>query len=107
MSVQIELAASEARAATRVGRGTWMKTSGTMANDAVTTSTSINAGIGQGQQGFEEKGVLSYLEIRTGASQGRRIQSQLTKLIKSLEEDKSRGGKRYRLTLAFYPLEPD
>lgn len=62
---------------------------------------------GQGQQGIEEKGVLSYLEIRTTASQGRRIQSQLTKLINSLEEDKSRGGKRYRLTLAFYPLEPD
>ena len=62
---------------------------------------------GQGEQGIEEKGVLSYLEIRTTASQGRRIQSQLTKLIESLQEDKSRGGKRYRLTLAFYPLEPD
>ncbi|HET9232819.1 MAG TPA: helix-turn-helix domain-containing protein [Candidatus Eisenbacteria bacterium] len=62
---------------------------------------------GQGREGIEEKGVLSYLEIRTDAAEGHRIQSQLMKLIKSLEGGNTRGGKRYRLTLAFYPLEPD
>jgi hypothetical protein len=63
-----------------------------------------------GREGIEEQGVLSYLEIRTGARQGRQLQARLMKLIKSIEDGPDRGdkpgGKRYRLTLAFYPL-PD
>jgi DNA-binding transcriptional ArsR family regulator len=62
----------------------------------------------RGQEGIEEKGILSYLEIRTDDRQGRRLQARLVKLIKSLEDPGGRlGPKRYRFTLAFYPLEPD
>jgi DNA-binding transcriptional ArsR family regulator len=65
---------------------------------------------GFGRQGIEEQGVLSYLELRTTAGEGRRLQTRLLKLLKSLEDnDKGRdkpGGRSYRLTLAFYPLEP-
>lgn len=66
---------------------------------------------GRGREGIEEQGVLSYLEIRTDAKHARRIQQRLTKLIKSFEETpkggEKPGGKRYRFTLAFYPLKPD
>jgi DNA-binding transcriptional ArsR family regulator len=62
-------------------------------------------------KGIEEQAVLSHLEIRTGASEGRRLQTRLLKLLKSIEDDhKGRdkpGGKRYRLTLAFYPIDPE
>jgi DNA-binding transcriptional ArsR family regulator len=66
---------------------------------------------GRGRKGIEEQGVLSYLEVRTDSKHGRRIQAQLMKLIQSFEEapkggDKA-GGRKYRFTLAFYPLEPD
>jgi DNA-binding transcriptional ArsR family regulator len=66
---------------------------------------------GRGRKGIEEQGVLSYLEIRTDSKHGRRILAQLTRLIKSFEKtpkggDKP-GGRRYRFTLAFYPLESD
>lgn len=66
---------------------------------------------GRGREGIEEQGVLSYLEVRTDSKHGRRIQAQLMKLIKSFEEapkggDKA-GGRKYRFTLAFYPLTPD
>ena len=66
---------------------------------------------GRGRKGIEEKGVLSFLEIRTDSNHGRRIQARLMRLIKSFEKtpkggDKP-GGKRYRFTLAFYPLESD
>ncbi len=64
---------------------------------------------GQGQQGIEEQGVLSYLEVRTSASEGRRLQARLMKLIKSLPDGDEGGDepgvRRYRLTIAFYPLE--
>jgi DNA-binding transcriptional ArsR family regulator len=66
---------------------------------------------GHGRKGIEEKGILSYLEIRTDRKHGRRIQERLTRLIKSFDETPKGGGKlgrkRYRFTLAFYPIEPD
>jgi DNA-binding transcriptional ArsR family regulator len=66
---------------------------------------------GQGRKGIEEKGILSYFEIRTDRKHGRRIQERLTRLIKSFNETPKGGGtlgrKRYRFTLAFYPIEPD
>ncbi len=66
---------------------------------------------GRGRQGIEEQGVLSYLEIRTDTKHGRRIQARLMRLIKSFEETpkggEKPGGRSYRFTLAFYPLEPD
>jgi DNA-binding transcriptional ArsR family regulator len=66
---------------------------------------------GQGREGIEEQGVLSHLEIRTSAAHARRIRARLTKLIESLEgprEVRDRAvERRYRLTLAFYPLDPE
>lgn len=66
---------------------------------------------GRGKEGIEEQGVLSYLEIQTDRRHGRRIQARLMKLLKSLE-DLHEGGEKpgrrsYRLTVAFYPIEPD
>jgi DNA-binding transcriptional ArsR family regulator len=63
---------------------------------------------GRGKKGVEEKGLLSYLEIRTDARRGRQLQARLERLIKSLEDDGGKlGAKRYRFTLAFYPLDTD
>ena len=66
---------------------------------------------GRGQKGIEEEGILSYLEIRTDSKHGRRILARLRRLIKSFEETPKEGdkpgGKSYRFTLAFYPMDPD
>ena len=66
---------------------------------------------GYGKEGIEEQGVLSHLEIRTDRKHGRRIQARLLKLLKSLEDPhaggEKPGGRSYRLTIAFYPIEPD
>lgn len=66
---------------------------------------------GHGRQGIDEEGVLSYVEIMTDEKQGRRIQKRLMKLLQSLEEHNKQGKKSerksYRLTLAFYPMEPE
>ena len=65
---------------------------------------------GRGKEGIEEQGILSYLEIQTDRQHGRRIQARLTKLLKSLEvrhPGEKPGEKSYRLTIAFYPIEPD
>ena len=66
---------------------------------------------GRGREGIEEQGVLSFLEIRTDRKHGRRIQARLMKLLKSLEDPHTGGEKpgarSYRLTVAFYPMEPD
>jgi hypothetical protein len=63
------------------------------------------------REGVEEKGILSYLEVRTGSGHARRIQAQLTRLIQSFDETRkggqASGERRYRFTLAFYPLDPD
>ena len=64
---------------------------------------------GRGKEGIEEQGILSYLGIQTDREHGRRIQARLVKLLKSLEiltRREKPGGKSYRLTIAFYPIEP-
>ena len=65
----------------------------------------------RGREGIEEQGVLSYLEIETDKKHGRQFQERLMRLIKSIEEapeaTTKSGRKKYRLTVAFYPLEPD
>ena len=65
----------------------------------------------RGQEGIEEEGVLSYLEIRTDNKHGRQFQARLTRLLKSLDElpepTKKSGERRYRLTIAFYPLDAE
>lgn len=66
---------------------------------------------GCGKEGIEEQGVLSYVEILTDRKSGHRIQARLVKLLKSLEGlhagGEKPGGRSYRLTIAFYPIEPD
>jgi DNA-binding transcriptional ArsR family regulator len=63
---------------------------------------------GRGRKGVEEQGLLSYLEVRTDARQGRQLLARLARLVKSLEGGKEKpGSKKYRLTLAFYPLDPE
>ena len=68
---------------------------------------------GYGEQGIEEEGVLSFVEIHTDKKEGRRIQAKLKRLLESLM-DSCAGGKKsdlktdtkgYRLTIAFYPME--
>jgi DNA-binding transcriptional ArsR family regulator len=65
----------------------------------------------RGREGIEEQGVLSYLEVQTDARHARQLQARLMKLVESLEEGGAstaqRGVRKYRLTLAFYPLDPD
>ena len=63
-----------------------------------------------GREGIEEQGVLSYLEIRTDGRHARSFQARLMKLLKSLDETKEvpkKKERRYRLTVAFYPIEPE
>jgi DNA-binding transcriptional ArsR family regulator len=63
-----------------------------------------------GRTGIEEQGVLSYLEVRTDRAHARKLQARLMKLIKSLEEPpgaaEKAGESKYRLTVAFYPIQP-
>jgi DNA-binding transcriptional ArsR family regulator len=65
-----------------------------------------------GRKGIQEQGLLSYLEVRTDREQARRLQARLMKIVKSVDEAKTAaktkaGERRYRLTLAFYPIDPD
>ena len=65
-----------------------------------------------GREGIQEQGVLSYLEVRTDRTHARRLQARLMKILESLDETneaaKTKAGeRRYRLTLAFYPIDPD
>jgi DNA-binding transcriptional ArsR family regulator len=65
-----------------------------------------------GREGIQEQGVLSYLEVRTDRAHARGLQARLLKILKSLDETRTAaktkaGERRYRLTLAFYPIEPD
>ena len=69
-----------------------------------------------GREGIEKEGVISYLEIRAGEKHAHQIQARLNRLLKSLEgtrkttkkgTKKSGAKKRYRLTLAFYPLDTE
>jgi len=62
----------------------------------------------RGREGVEEQGVLSFLDVRTTSKHARQIQERLMRLIKSLEgpgETNKSDEKRYRLTIAFYPLD--
>ena len=65
----------------------------------------------RGQEGIEEQGVLSYLEVRADDKHARQLRARLMRLIKSLEgtdETTSKSDeRRYRLTIAFYPLDPN
>jgi DNA-binding transcriptional ArsR family regulator len=76
-----------------------------------TTSTELVSLIDQGEgagKGIEEEGILSFLEIRGTRAQLEDIRSKLRALIQSVTADaESDDGEqqRYRLTLAYYPLD--
>jgi DNA-binding transcriptional ArsR family regulator len=62
-----------------------------------------------GRKGIEEQGVLAHIEIPTDSKHARRIQARLMRLIESFAATPEASGKhearRYRFTLAFYPLD--
>lgn len=63
------------------------------------------------RKAIEEEGIVSFLEIRASGSQLAEIRSQLQAIVQSLAADpevptgKEEGQRRYRLTLAYYPLD--
>jgi DNA-binding transcriptional ArsR family regulator len=73
------------------------------------TADEIRALPTHGAAGVTEQCVFSQLEIRTTAAEGRRIQARLQKLVDSVQGKgrEKAGAKRYRLTLAFYPLDAE
>jgi hypothetical protein len=62
---------------------------------------------------IEEEGIVSFLEIRASKAQLKEIRGKLHELVQSLaadaegaaESDDDPGQGRYRLTLAYYPLD--
>jgi predicted transcriptional regulator len=64
----------------------------------------------QGMQGLEEEGVMAHCEVRATEADIKKLQRRLNRLVKSLiqddEEDENLDDlRRYRLVLAFYPLD--
>jgi len=81
-----------------------------MSNIFDTTSAELAALLDQGQdavKGIEEEGIVSFLEIRASRAELEEIRRKLQEIIQSLTEDdaRSEGDGRYRLTLAYYPLD--
>jgi DNA-binding transcriptional ArsR family regulator len=62
---------------------------------------------GEGLEGLELAGVLSYLEVRAGPKELKAIRAKLMKIIESIAGSGSEAGPAsspYRLTIAFFPL---
>jgi DNA-binding transcriptional ArsR family regulator len=62
---------------------------------------------GEGLEGLEEAGVLTYLEVRASPKEMKAIRARLTKIIQSISRPASKAGpasRPYRLTIAFFPL---
>ena len=63
------------------------------------------------RKAIEEDGIVSFLEVRASESQVKEIRTRLQKIIQSLAADaegsdgEEAGQRRYRLTLAYYPLD--
>jgi len=66
---------------------------------------------GEGEERFKEEGLLTYSEVQGTDADIRKIQRRLERLMKSLteqdpgEEELPDDLRRYRLMLAFYPLD--
>jgi hypothetical protein len=81
-----------------------------------TTSAELASLVDRGEdamKGIEEEGIVSFLEIRASKAQLKEIRGKLHELVQSLaagaegaaESDDDPGQGRYRLTLAYYPLD--
>jgi DNA-binding transcriptional ArsR family regulator len=81
-----------------------------------TTSAELAALLDRGEdaaKGIEEQGIVSFLEIRASKAQLNEIRGKLQEIVQSLaadaegaaEGDDEPGHERYRLTLAYYPLD--
>jgi hypothetical protein len=75
-----------------------------------TTSAELAALIDRGDdamKGIEEEGIVSFLEIRASKEQLNEIRGKLQALVAEVtaESDDDTVEGRYRLTLAYYPLE--
>lgn len=73
------------------------------------TGDDLRALLGQGEnrEGFEEQGVLSFLEVHGTPKELAAIRAKLVKLIEGVTADGGKGrrtGTPYRLTIAFFPL---
>ena len=64
-----------------------------------------------GRKAIEEEGIVSFLEVRASESQVKEIRTRLQRIVQSLAQDaevldaEDAGQRRYRLTLAYYPLD--
>jgi DNA-binding transcriptional ArsR family regulator len=74
------------------------------------TSADLRAlieGGGEGLEGLEEAGVLTFVEVRASPKEMKAIRAKLTKIIESISRPASKKGPTsppYRLTIAFFPL---
>jgi hypothetical protein len=81
-----------------------------------TTSAELASLVDRGEDAMnaiEEEGIVSFLEIRSSKVELRELRDKLNEIIQSLtavtegaaESDEDAGQGRYRLTLAYYPLD--
>lgn len=77
-----------------------------------TTSAELASLIGRGEdatKGIEEEGILTFLEIRASKSELEEIRGKLQRIVQSVTRDVESATdsrqRRYRLTLAYYPLD--
>lgn len=79
-----------------------------------TTTVELTALVSRGPEGMsaiEEQGIVSFLEVRATKAQIEEVQSKLQEIIQSLvtetetDESSNEEQRRYRLTLAYYPLD--
>ena len=64
-----------------------------------------------GPESLEADGLLSFIEINTGQAEIDKLQAKLhdtvTKLADDCAEEPVEGDRRYRLLVAYYPLDED
>lgn len=67
---------------------------------------------GKAAEGLEEQGILSYIEILAPEKELREVRARLAELLESIKEldegqaDGAEDLERYRLTIAYFPMEP-
>jgi DNA-binding transcriptional ArsR family regulator len=70
---------------------------------------------GSGARGIQEKGLVSFVEVRAPERDMEKLRASIERLVKGLQDDRparaARGGKpagpdrRYRLSIVFFPLD--
>jgi hypothetical protein len=81
--------------------------------DATSAELVSLADRGGAMKGIEEEAIVSFLDIRASEKQLKEIRGKLNEIIQSItasaegaaESDEGAGQGRYRLTLAYYPLD--